>query len=1415
MKNTLFIISICKYIYRKYKNHQISIFLLITVLFVLCRYFQPTAPTIFTTQVSWVQAKLIKGKRVVLIWPQITKPSEYEVRYSINGAPINNRTDGIRDTILFFNDGVDSISDTLKNILDSTKYIFAVFSRDSANANKWSVTPALDTLVTPGPLLNVDSLRVSAVTCSTIALAWISPKQNNVDSVKVVWRDDKRFPKSDSDGSFFEKGISEPSTILLKELSEKHWYWISVFTRDTLGNWSEPTESARCSVRTRDTTLPLPINSFAAECLNNSTIRLHWHFPQSGDADSIRLCYATDSLCPESPYEGVLLSSKAARDTMDTLWGALPNKHYCIAAFVCDSSKNWSKGTSVHISTGQDTVLRADAGHDTSSNIKIPIQLNGEKSSVLPKGDISYHWRSLSGGKLTDTTTAKPAFVADTAGKYSILLIVSSGGRQSAASYINITVYDTTSALSLKANAGKDTSVSIKASVRLDGSGSSASRPIKLSYHWTPPNGVTLQNADSVQSIFTADSSGKYVFALTISGGGITSSPSFVAITVNDTTRLTNHDTTDSIPPLNVRNLTALVIGDSSVLLRWDPSISNDAKTTVISYNADGSCSSGPSDPVAFHQLRPKSASSDTIVGLKQKVLYCFTVSVQDSSGNWNFPNDTARTRIMLPDKTKPHNITNLTATLIAPTIVALSWLRSSSPDADSISICVGTAGFPAAHAYGASCLQMPNTIQQDTIAGLSEKTIYYFGGFAKDSAGNWCGPWTSAQVSTRSGDSTLPKNVTNFKATALPDGRVVVQGLKSASTDADSISVRFRTDGQYPLTCSNGQPAIRATNRDLNDTISGLTEKTIAYFGAFVKDSSGNWSGVAPSAQDTARTPDVTRPANITNLGAVLGDNKCFLSWTPSVSADADSLVIRYRTDGSYPLNETDGTLVHLKSASVSSDTMTNVDTFSIYQFAVFVKDTAGWWSIGTASSRVTPDRPPKANAGADMTISLATGTSVQLDGSQSKDPESRPLIYRWIGAENNPAAVNIASVAKPIFNLVVPGKYVFILTVSDGILNSKPDQVAVTFLAPRIIVSSTMPPGAGYVVCRTVQEGVDSARSGDTMFIAPGTYQENVSIRMNNLFIYSSDTTTIIDGKSSGSGIAALGARNLTLKNLKVIHGGRTDPDQIDVGGITCSTAVNVTIDGCVLSTNNGDGIRLWVSTGINIVNSRIIANDWNGIRATSSAFMVRNTLFYYNSTKDDSAKTSNISLEMRSLEETKYNVVALDNLFRSQQGGHHIGIYGPFVLTITGNVFQSDASGHAIGEAIASTGGSKCQINMSTNRFANNTPITSVFCIDAEQMTISDDTLQFSASGPGSKGYDLVNCCQGSTGSEIQSCVIEGYASGAKFTDSPLTVANNAFSSCATGIVIVGSKSFAPKLSANTFTGCTVEVDSSGVH
>jgi PKD repeat protein len=258
------------------------------------------------------------------------------------------------------------------------------------------------------------------------------------------------------------------------------------------------------------------------------------------------------------------------------------------------------------------------------------------------------------------------------------------------------------------------------------------------------------------------------------------------------------------------------------------------------------SISSGVSNSGTFAWIVPAINSAKVLL----------RISATDSAGFVAY--DTSN--VFAIDGTPPAPTTGLTSVILSGTDVKLQWIPSASSDADSVMIRYQDCCMPLDHNDRTLWAELPASANADTITGLSEKLWYRFALFVKDKSGNWSGPDSSAQDSLRIPDSTPPADVTAFDVRWLLRDTIGLSWNAPASADAESIAVRYRTDGIWPSNQNDGSALMCTGNVPMNGTRWGFSENTRYYFAAFVKDSAGNWS--AAGARDSVSVPLWSVPA-------------------------------------------------------------------------------------------------------------------------------------------------------------------------------------------------------------------------------------------------------------------------------------------------------------------------------------------------------------------------------------------------------------------------------------------------------------------------------------------------------------------------------------------------------------------------
>jgi len=142
------------------------------------------------------------------------------------------------------------------------------------------------------------------------------------------------------------------------------------------------------------------------------------------------------------------------------------------------------------------------------------------------------------------------------------------------------------------------------------------------------------------------------------------------------------------------------------------------------------------------------------------------------------------------------------------------------------------------------------------------------------------------------------------------------------------------------------------------------------------------------------------------------------------------------------------------------------------------------------------------------------------------------------------------------------------------------------------------------------TIQEAIDAAESGDTIYVFNGTYFENVVIDKSIDLIGENKTNTIINGRGAGN-VIKINAENVIIQGFSIQHSGLIFPN----AGINLSSNNNVIEDNILM--NNFYGMTLYVSSENTIRRNIIKNNDHCGIYMSKSSnnTITNNTIQYHN--------------------------------------------------------------------------------------------------------------------------------------------------------------------------------------------------------
>ena len=210
------------------------------------------------------------------------------------------------------------------------------------------------------------------------------------------------------------------------------------------------------------------------------------------------------------------------------------------------------------------------------------------------------------------------------------------------------------------------------------------------------------------------------------------------------------------------------------------------------------------------------------------------------------------------------------------------------------------------------------------------------------------------------------------------------------------------------------------------------------------------------------------------------------------------------------------------------------------------------------------------------------------------------------------------------------------FTYTVSDGSATSEEATVSLTInsVIDKYHVATTGSDdnnGSSNSPFATIQAGINAAEDSDTIFVASGTYTENINLNGKNIYIEgAAAATTIIDGGENGSVVQAVGGEGsgttlskFTLQNGLATYGGGVEVDN--------SSTLNL-LD-VILKSNNSDygaGASVLNNSSITIKNG-LLFNNQASIQggalylSESSQITAFSSTISYNSVSGNSASSS----------------------------------------------------------------------------------------------------------------------------------------------------------------------------------------------
>jgi parallel beta-helix repeat protein len=131
------------------------------------------------------------------------------------------------------------------------------------------------------------------------------------------------------------------------------------------------------------------------------------------------------------------------------------------------------------------------------------------------------------------------------------------------------------------------------------------------------------------------------------------------------------------------------------------------------------------------------------------------------------------------------------------------------------------------------------------------------------------------------------------------------------------------------------------------------------------------------------------------------------------------------------------------------------------------------------------------------------------------------------------------------------------------------------------------------------SIQDAIDAANTGDTVFVYNGTYIENVNVGIAINITGEDRNNTIIDGGNNGNGFS-VNANWVNISGFSITNCGGVPFG----GGISLDNVHNCTITDNNLSNNNRNGMTLESSRNNLISNNNMSSNVDDGILIRSSS-------------------------------------------------------------------------------------------------------------------------------------------------------------------------------------------------------------------
>jgi nitrous oxidase accessory protein len=140
-------------------------------------------------------------------------------------------------------------------------------------------------------------------------------------------------------------------------------------------------------------------------------------------------------------------------------------------------------------------------------------------------------------------------------------------------------------------------------------------------------------------------------------------------------------------------------------------------------------------------------------------------------------------------------------------------------------------------------------------------------------------------------------------------------------------------------------------------------------------------------------------------------------------------------------------------------------------------------------------------------------------------------------------------------------------------------------------------------------IQDAIDNASAGDTVFVYHGNYTENIMVDKSVQLLGENENSTLIDGGGLRT-VVSITTSNVILRGFTI----QNSKNGTQYAGVGISTASNVIIAGNIIHDNGGLGISLrGLGTSNTTIDANVIANNTYGVflQESSEVYISNNTL------------------------------------------------------------------------------------------------------------------------------------------------------------------------------------------------------------